>query len=371
MWIRLPFFKYASAIVLILFIILLIYYDLPVFLYIIRFVGAISIPIFFSVILYYVLRPLVARLNNWIPKFLAILLVYLLLALIIVFFVMYLAPELLGAMGSISPESLENAKEHIYHFLQILNEHLPFVNLKSLETLLSQNYQKINSFAYQILVEIVSATTGISIGIAVTPFILYYFLRDDYLFSHFVLRYIPINHQEEVQKILSDIDTTLKGFIITQATIALIVGCVLLTGYLIIGMPYALLLALFAMVFYVIPFLGTFIAIIPALLIAATIHFAMILKVILIVLIAHFIEAYVITPRLMSNTLKIHPLTIICLLLIGSSVFGILGLILITPAYSIIKVVVWNIYKIFRLRYEKAKLEDTLKTVKAHRNEIK
>lgn len=367
MWISHPFFKYASGIILILLIILLFYFDLPVFQFIIRFIAAISLPIFFSVLLYYILRPLVGTLGRWMPKYLSILFVYLLLALVIIFFAMYLAPELIGAMSKISPTSLDSAKEHLYHFLNILNEHFPFINLSSFETILSQNFQKINNVIYQFLVEIVSALTGLSIAIALTPFILYYILRDDYLFSLFIVRYTPQTHQEEVQKILHDIDTALNGFITTQATVALVIGSFLLIGYIIIGLPYALLLSLFATIFYVIPFLGTFIAIIPALLIAATIHFSMILKVILIMIIAHFFETYLISPRLMSNTLKIHPLTIICLLLIGGSVFGIIGLILITPAYSIIKVVVWNMYKIFRLRYEQAKLQDTLKNVEAEK----
>jgi predicted PurR-regulated permease PerM len=228
---------------------------------------------------------------------------------------------------------------------------------------------KINAFIYQFFVELVAAITGISIAVALTPFILYYFLRDDALFQQYVLRYTPQKHQGEVEKILHDVDLTLSGFIFTQATIALIIGIFLSIGYAIIGLPYALLLSLFAMVFYVIPFLGTFIAIIPALLIAASIHVSMVIKVIIIMLLAHFIEAYFVTPRLMSNSLKIHPLTIICLLLIGGSVFGILGLILITPTYAIVKVVVWNIYKITRLHYAQAKLQETLKAVEAENAE--
>ncbi len=71
---------------------------------------------------------------------------------------------------------------------------------------------------------------------------------------------------------------------------------------------------------------------------------------------AHFIESYIVAPKLMSHNLKIHPLTIIFLLLIASYLFKILGLILVIPAYAIIKVIVWNIYKVLRRRYKMAQL---------------
>jgi predicted PurR-regulated permease PerM len=158
-----------------------------------------------------------------------------------------------------------------------------------------------------------------------------------------------------VKTILNDIDGTLSEFIVAQMMIAGIVAFFLFCGYLIIGLPHPLALALFAMIFYVIPFLGTFIAIIPALLIGLSISLPMAGKVILVMIIAHLIEGHLLTPRLMSSRLKIHPLTVILLLLAAGSLYGILGLLLVTPTYAILKVLTWNLYKISRLHYTIAK----------------
>lgn len=358
MWINHNFFKYIIGIILILVTFLLLYKNLPIFQLLLSFLATVSIPLLFSVFLYYLLCPLVIRLEQWMPKWIAILLLYSVIATLIGGFGLILVPELAGAMARISPHNLDSIKEYLFKILAFINENVPFLNITYIETLLNTNLPKINSFLYQFVVELLTAITTFSIAIAVTPFILYYFLRDDHLFSDYVLRFTPQNHQSEVKKILQEIDITLTGFISTQATIAIIVGCFLFIGYLIIGLPYAMLLALIAMIFYVIPFLGTFLAIIPAMLIAASIQFSMVIKVIGIMVLAHMIEAYLITPKMMSNTLKIHPLTIIMLLIVGGSLFGILGLILITPAYSILKVFVWNLYKITRLRSTMAKLQD-------------
>ena len=154
---------------------------------------------------------------------------------------------------------------------------------------------------------------------------------------------------------MQDIDETLSGFILSQLTVAAVVGFFLFCGYLLIGLPHALLLALFAMIFYVIPILGTVIAIIPALVVGLTINLGMAVKIILVMLFAHLLEVNILTPRLMSHRLKIHPLTIILLLLAAGSLYGIFGLLLVTPTYAILKVIVWNLYKISRLRYQIAK----------------
>lgn len=367
MWIEHNYFKYTIGTILFLTVFLLLHFSLPLFQLLIWFLATISLPLLFSVLLYYLLSPLVTLLDRWIPKWIAILFLYLVIGVILSGFGLILVPQLAEAMARISPNSLDSVKDHLFSFLTIINASFPFINISSLESILNANLPKINSFVYQLVVELITAITTFSIAIALTPFILYYFLRDDHMFSNYVLRFTPQKHQDEVGKILHDINITLTGFINTQVTIALIIGCFLSIGYLIIGLPYALLLAMFGMIFYVIPFLGTFLAIIPALLIAASIHFSMIIKVIIIMIIAHFIEAYLITPKMMSNTLKIHPLTIIILLIVGGSLFGILGLILITPAYSIVKVFVWNVYKIMRLQYTMANLQN-VKETESHEN---
>lgn len=360
MWIEHGFFKYMSGVIMVLLTTLLLYYNLPVFYLVLWFLAAIFLPILFSTLFYYILRPLVDWLSQWLPRYLAILSVYLLIGLVVTVVMVYFVPEVVNVFSNFSSMNVEALKRHFNDIVEWLKNYIPFSNIPFFENLFLNSFPKINGIAYQLLAGLFAAVTGIAIAIGITPFVLYYFLRDDHLFTRFVLRFMPQKYQEEVQKIMQDIDITLSGFISTQATIAMIVGGFLFIGYVVIGLPYPLSLALFGMIFYVIPFLGTFIAIIPSLIVAASISLSMIVKVIIIMIIAHVIEAFFITPRMMSNTLKIHPLTIILLLLVGGSLFGILGLILITPAYAILKVFVWNIYKIVRLKFEMARLQSVL-----------
>jgi len=354
MWIREPFFKYTTAIILILTIIALFYFTAPVFSPLLWFAAAVLLPILFSTFFYYLLRPLVYFLENWVPRYVGILFIYLIIAVLLFLTVIFIVPSLeqgVNLITNISPKEIESLKSSTSDFINEIKSRLPLAQLPTDEIFVTY-WQKIYSYISTVLVNTLSTITSIAIAIALTPFVLYYFLRDDALFSKFLMRFTPIEFKEEVQKILGDLDQALSNFIVAQTTVAVVVGILLLIGYYLIGLPQPLVLALFAMIFYVIPTLGTFIAIIPALIVATTISFFMVLKVIIVMFIAHFLEADLLTPRLMAKHLKIHPLTVVFLLLAAGSVYGLLGLLLVTPTYAVLKVITWNFYKIWRLNYE-------------------
>lgn len=355
MWYNSSFYQYAIGIILVLLIILLFYHALPIFVPILWFIGAVILPILFSTLLYYALRPILAFLERWIPRTAAIILIYVTIVLMFVSVIAFFGPELVYLISNISTENITFLNEKIIELINQIRAYLPFSSFQFIEETITNNIPKINDFLYQTGTHLFSTVASITISLALTPFVLFFFLKDDILFTKFVLRYVPASFVEETQKILHDIDKTLAEFIQAQMTLAFLVGVFLFIGYLIIGLPHPLALGLFAMVFYVIPFLGTFIAIIPAIFVAITISVSMVVKVSLVMLAAHFIEANFLTPRLMSTHLNIHPLTIIILLLAAGSLFGIVGLLLATPTYAILKVLVWNIYKISRLHYVQAK----------------
>ncbi len=354
MWFYENFYKYTVGIILVLIIILLLYQTAPVFAPILWFITAVLLPILFAVLLFYILRPLVNLLAmGKIPRYLAILIVYMGIAAVTAFVVLVVAPKFvedIRFMSDIQPGKIESLKTQTKELVERLKSYIPETELPALEQVLYSYLQKANAFIYQLAYNTISTLANIAIALALTPFVLFYFLRDGDLFAHSILRFVPLQYQEETQNIFRDIDETLSGFILAQLTIALMVGFFLLCGYSLIGLPQAVGLSLFAMVFYVIPILGTFIALIPALIIGLSISFGMALKILIVMFLAHFLEANLLTPRIMSQRLQIHPLTIILLLLAAGSLYGLLGLLLVTPTYAILKVIVSNIYKISRLR---------------------
>lgn len=119
----------------------------------------------------------------------------------------------------------------------------------------------------------------------------------------------------------------------------LAIGVLAFIGYLIIGMPYALLLALFLAITDIIPYIGPIIGIAPAVLIALTVSPALLIKVVIVNIIVQQCEGNLLSPQIMGRTLKLHPMAIVAALLIGGELAGLVGLILAVPVLAVLKVV--------------------------------
>lgn len=353
MWIQDRFFKYALAVIMILTIILLMYYAAPIFLPILWFITAILLPILFSTLLYYILRPVVAVLERWgLPRYAAIIVVYIGIVLVSALATFTAVPKIMeqiALIGDIPPEKIEALKTNTKSMIGLVQKYISIAKTPAIEDALITYVQKINPILYKFAYNTISTLASIAIALVLTPFVLFYFLRDDELFAAAILRYIPASYRNEVESTLKDVDETLSGFILGQMTIALVVGVFLFFGYTLIGLHEALSLAFLAMLFYVVPILGTFIALVPAFIVGLSVNLSMALKVVAVMYVAHLIEGNFLTPRIMSQRLKIHPLTIILLLLAAGSLYGLIGLILVTPTYAIAKVIIWNLYKVTHL----------------------
>jgi predicted PurR-regulated permease PerM len=123
----------------------------------------------------------------------------------------------------------------------------------------------------------------------------------------------------------------------------------------VIGMPYPLLLAIIVAIFNIIPYLGPLLAAAPALFIAATISWKMVLFVLVINLLCQILEGNVIGPNILGKSLHLHPLMIMFALVVGGEIAGILGLILVVPLLAVIRV----IYSHFRERRETQKASES------------
>ena len=117
---------------------------------------------------------------------------------------------------------------------------------------------------------------------------------------------------------------------------------------MIIGLDYALILAIIASFTSVVPYLGPAIAITPALIVALVTSPIMLLKMIVVWTAVQLIEGKFISPQIMGKTLKIHPITIIFVILTSGNLFGVVGILLAVPGYAVLKVVVSHIFNLFK-----------------------
>lgn len=318
-------------------------------------IGMLIAPIIIGGFIYYALRPL----KKFILKLVkhdglaAILTILIVLAFIIIVFI---------NGGSVVKDQFEdvfvNNKDKFLDYKDYLNgklqEILPDLNI------LERISDNIKSFATSIgsnALGIFSSVGSIVTQFILTPFILFYLLKDGNLFKEKLFSRIPDDYKTQIKEMFKKIDHILSTYINGQLLVAGVIGVLMFIGYLIIGMPNALLMALFSLITSVIPFIGPIIGILPAILIALTINFGLVIKIIITTLIVQQLESNLITPNIMGNRLKLHPLAIIIIVIVSINLFGILGAFIGTPLFLVIGTLGRTLYNIKKSRDLKVKDE--------------
>ncbi|HWK23203.1 MAG TPA: AI-2E family transporter [Ureibacillus sp.] len=199
----------------------------------------------------------------------------------------------------------------------------------------------------------VSTLTGIVLSLVTVPFILFYLLYEGEKLPKFILRLFPPRARNEVGQVLKEMDKQVSSYILGQILVSICIGVMMTIGFLIIGLDYAFLLGILAMVTSVVPYLGPAIAIIPALVIAIVTSPMMLVYLIIVWTVVQLVEGKFITPNIMGKSLSVHPITIIFVLLTFGSLFGVAGVILGIPAYALLKVLVSHLFGLMKRRYNR------------------
>lgn len=190
---------------------------------------------------------------------------------------------------------------------------------------------------------VVGTVTEIVLAIATLPFILFYLLKDGRKLPRFILNMLPVKTREHTYQMMYEMHHQISSYIRGQIIVSFCIGFLLFVGYLVIGLNYALVLAIIASLTSIVPYLGPVITITPAIIISAVTSPAMLVKLAVVWIIVQSIEGKFISPQVMGKNLSVHPITIIFVILIGGNLFGILGIIFAVPGYAVLKVIVLHI----------------------------
>ncbi|SFB21343.1 Predicted PurR-regulated permease PerM [Lentibacillus halodurans] len=200
---------------------------------------------------------------------------------------------------------------------------------------------------------VASTITSALVVIITFPIILFFLLKDGERFKRFCLKLLPPKYRGEMNQILHNMDVQVGSYIQGQIIVATCIGMMLYIGYLIIGLDYAITLAIVAAITSVVPYLGPMIAITPAIIIAIVNSPVMLLKLGIVWAAVQFLEGNFVSPNVMGKTMQVHPLTIIIVLLVAGNLFGVVGVILGIPGYAILKVIVVYLFQKFKGRYNR------------------
>ncbi|ELC9414656.1 AI-2E family transporter [Listeria monocytogenes] len=216
-----------------------------------------------------------------------------------------------------------------------------------MKTLSTKGTSVINS-AISSIGSIVGTVTEVVLAIVTTPLVLFYLLKDGKKLPDFLLKMLPVNGRAHTRQVLGEANHQISSYIRGQIIVSLCIGILLFIGYLIIGLPYALTLAIIAACTSIVPYLGPAIAITPAIIIAIVTSPWLLIKLIIVWSVVQLLEGKFISPQVMGKTLKVHPITILFVILVAGNLFGVLGVIFAVPGYAVLKVIVTHVFIWFK-----------------------
>jgi predicted PurR-regulated permease PerM len=250
-------------------------------------------------------------------------------------------PETGGAPGAVSPSGATNsAPARPPPAWPGLGK----PTLRSASDWLAKALPAVSNWLSQV-VGIIASLFGIIAGLALIPIYAFYFLLEKRGITAQWRDYLPVQDskfKDELVFVLNAISEYLVAFFRGQVLVAICDGILYTIGFLIIGLPYAVLIGAMATGLTIIPFLGAITTCVMALIVAVVAfgdwqHPALVLAVFAVV---QSLEGTVIQPKIMGDRVGLHPVTIIIALMVGTTLLGgILGGILAIPLTAALRVV--------------------------------
>ncbi|HCW9155185.1 TPA: AI-2E family transporter [Staphylococcus aureus] len=321
----------------------------------------IAAPIIVSLILFYLFNPIVNMMERYrIPRVAGISIIYLAVVGVITLIVNLLIPIIGSQVDSLVKNSPQYLEKLINSIDKIANNTFFSSYYSQINDWLNSLPKKIPSMSSEFtdgfgskIATFAETIANIGVVIVTTPFVLFFMLKDGHHFKEFSTNIMPPKFRKDFHDLLEKMSVQVGSYIQGQIIVSFCIGILLFIGYSVIGLKYSLVLASIAAVTSVVPYLGPTIAISPAIVIAAITSPWMLLKLAVVWTLVQFVEGHFISPNIMGKTLKIHPLTIIFILLCAGKLLGIVGVILGIPGYAILKVLVTHLFQLFKRRYNR------------------
>lgn len=300
--------------------------------------------IFIAFVISSAIRPMVDRLQQWrIPRvasIIAIAAIFLgLLSLTVVIIVPALVTEL---------HQLTLRLPDLYSSLATtLLPQATGVDQVSVVDAIQRNLQSISQGLLQLTSSLFGTLSVVFGGVAsfLTVLVIGFFMSmEENGMRKLIQSVAPLKLQPYLIQLFSKIEGKMGSWLRGQLLLSVIIGTLTFIGLLALGVKYALVLALFAGFMEIIPFIGPVLGAIPAIFFAATQSPLLALLVLGLYLVIQQVENNFIVPKVMQQSVGLHPIVILVALLIGGRLGGIAGIILAVPVATIISVFLVDLF---------------------------
>ncbi len=295
--------------------------------------------IFISLIIAYTLMPLQNKIvERGLNKRLSALLIIVFLIFLCAAFIYIIVPSILKEGLNVDSGIIKIQKniELIYEKFKPLN------NNKTIYVIMDKIYDKIDNLMAEILNKLFDGALNIGqdlLSAAVIPIISYYFMADSDIIFNKALIMFPIKSRRIIKNILQDIDKVLGKYIVGQLLLSVIIGVFTFIILFTLKIDFPVLLSILNAFFNIIPYFGPIFGAVPAVVMGFIKSTKAGIYTIIFLYLLQLIEGNIISPKVTGNSVSMHPLLVIILLLLGGQIGGFIGMIIAVPVGVIVKII--------------------------------
>ncbi len=299
--------------------------------------------LFLGILLAESIRPIANKLQTWkIPRGVAVMIVYLLLALVLTGLGLILVPPLVvqvREVDDITSELTDWARDEVPRLYQISVDFGFDDEVRELgSTLTSTITQLIGTLAvvpFQVL--------GFLFGIVSVLVIGFFWMSATERLNSSVIALLPPKRAEAVRSLAAELSLRAGGWVRGQVILMVFIGTVTFVGLFALGVPYPLALATWASLMEIIPIIGPFLGAIPAILVAFTESPWLALATAILYVIVQQLENNILVPKVMERAVGLHPILVMVGVLAGGVLYGILGIVIAVPLMAAMQVLVMRL----------------------------
>ena len=308
----------------------------------------ISIPLSLAYILSLALTPIVSSLMALrLSKTTAIVLIFILLAVLIGFPLVKIIPMLSNESQNFQ-NIIPRIEQYVIQQFQFVRE---LVKLKTGheigDTYVYQGLAELQNWSTSLVVRIPNYLANLMEWIFLVPFFTFFIIRDSDSFKKTLLSFTPNMIFERFYYVTHVFNRQLGNYFFAKFVEAVIVGGIITSGLLLLDVKFAVILGFIAGLTNIVPYVGPFLGIIPAI-VLGMLEYGMTSPtmgaILILYSVANIVDIFFVFPFLVSKIVNLHPMIVAVSVIVGSHYFGITGMVISIPVVAAIKLIITEIY---------------------------